>query len=183
MEEEMVNRSIQQKILKRKRRGKFRNTGATHSGNFINTGSGPAPGAMSALYRHKLVDDGVDKWLATKYQGKVYSDEQLIEWNKLRKDNPFPLGEVKSLILSMREQMKKTILDNHFCVINKYFHKVDLFFSADKTCWMFIEMKSLGHEQHIRRSVTFSSKPLAMQALQLSMVEWVETVPLHQSPH
>jgi len=59
----MVNRTIQQKDRKRKMRGKHRK----HSTQFVNTGSGPAPGAVSILYRHKLIDDHVDQYLASKF--------------------------------------------------------------------------------------------------------------------
>jgi len=183
----MVNRNIQQKIVKMKRRGKSR----VYGKQFINTGQGPKIGSVTELYRHKLTDDAVDQWLNTKFPGKVYTDAQLIEHNKHdaekanllgQEANPIPLGEVKSLIIKHQLLMKKTILENHFKVTNKYFHKVDIFFSADKTCWSILEMKSLGSEQFVRRSCIYSSKLLAIQALQLQVVEWVETVPLRRLP-
>src|SRR6266436_6356417 len=135
----MVNRTIQQKDLKRKRRGKFRK----HSTQFINTGSGPAPGAVSALYKHKLIDDKVDNYLAAKFPQKYfYTDDQLIQRNRLNmeksfifneKSNPFPLGEVRLLMRNLQEQMNTLILSNHFKVYNRSWHKIDLFFNATKT--------------------------------------------------
>lgn len=183
----MVNRSIQQKITKMKRRGKTRVFGK----QFINTGQGPKIGAVTELYRHKLVDDAVDKWLNVKFPGKFYTDAQLIEYNKRDKEkafllnekpNPIPLGEVKLLINQLQEQMKKTVLENHWKYTNKFFHKIDIFFSADKTCHCILEMKDLGSERFVRRSCIYSSKSLAIQALQLQAVEWVETVPLRRLP-
>src|SRR6267154_3139407 len=114
----MVNKTIQQKDLKRKRRGKFRK----HSTQFVNTGRGPAPGAVSALYKHKLVNDGVDNYLAAKYPQKYfYTDDQLIQRNRLNhekrfllgeKSNPFPLGEVRLLMRNLQQQMNETIMEN-----------------------------------------------------------------------
>ena len=183
----MVNRTIQQKDRKRKMRGKHRK----HSKQFINTGSGPPPGAVSTLYRHKLIDDDVDNYLAAKYPQKYfYTDDQLIQRNRLNeqksfllgeKSNPFPLGEVKLLMRNLQEQMNATIMENHFKLYNRSWHKIDLFFNATKTCWMMIEMKTLGGENYVRRSCIYSSKPLAIQALRLSAVEWVETVHLLQA--
>src|SRR5258708_13936814 len=91
-----------------------------------------------------------------------------------RKENSIPLAEVKSLLLSLQEKMKQTVMENHLKVINKIHHKIDLFFSADKTCWMMIEQTQFV----VRRSVTYSSQSLARQALRLHAVEWIETVPL-----
>ena len=197
----MVNRTIQQKDRKRKMRGKHRK----HSKQFINTGSGPPPGAVSALYRHKLIDDHVDQYLASKFpQRYFYSDDKLIEHNELEnarvailnkrnaeeiekgnalpeKANTFPLGEVRLLMRNLQEQMNATIMENHFKLYNRSWHKIDLFFNATKTCWMMIEMKTLGGENFVRRSCIYSSKPLAIQALRLSAVEWVETVLLLQA--
>jgi len=186
----MANRVIEQKILKMKRRGKHRVRGK----QFINTGQGPKIGAVSELYRHKLVDSEFDKYLNFIFPGKVYSDKELIERNmlsgkiqvypedvkalrtKLEKDNTIPLAEVKSLLLSMQQRTKQTAMENHFRLVNKLHHRIDLFFSADKTCWCIIEIDILN--RYARRSVTFSSQSLARQALRLQAVEWVETIPL-----
>jgi len=168
----MANRVIEQKILKRKRRGKHR----VYAKQFINTGQGPKIGAVTELYRHKLVDTEFDRYLNFIFPGKIYSDEELIITSNLRKENPIPLAEVKSLLLSMQKRMKHTEMKNHFRLINKLHHRIDLFFSADKTCWSIVEIDILN--RYARRSATFSSQSLARQALRLQAVEWVETVPL-----
>jgi len=159
------------------------------SGKSVSTGV--SSGGLQ-LYKHKLIDDGVDRYLASKFPQKyVYTDDMLIARNSLNKEkssllgeeaNPIPLGEVKLCLRKLQEKLQQTIMDNHFKLYNKSYHKIDLFFNAQKTCWMIVEMKSLGGEQFVRRSETFSSKSLAIQALRLSMVEWVETVSLRRLP-
>jgi hypothetical protein len=184
----MANRTIEQKKIKMKRRGKHR----VYGKQFINTGRGPAPGSVSALYRHKLIEDKVDQYLNAKFPQKYfYSDDALIARNEFdkqkssllgEKENPIPLGEVRAMLIRLQEQMDETVMENHFKLRNTSFHKIDLFFSANKTCWEIIEMKMLGGENFSRRSCVYSSKRLAIQALRLSAVEWVETVPLRRLP-
>lgn len=189
---EMVNRVMAQKALKAKRRGKHR----LRSSQFINTGQGPKIGAMHALYGNNtgntLVRNSVTgaisvkpdlatSWLQQKFPGKKYSDQDLFDRNVLAEmqGNPdlvVPLGKVKSLLHNMQELMQKTILENHFKYVNKPHHTVDIFFSPNKTCWMIVEMKNMISESFIRRSEIYSFKSLAIQALRLQAVEWVETV-------
>lgn len=185
----MPNRSIEAKRLKMKRRGKSRVYGL----QFVNTGSGPAPGAINSLYRHKLVDDGIDLYLAAKFPGRrSYTAEELIARNEFdkekaflmdEKENPVPLGEVKLLLQRLQREMNETVMSNHMKVTNKSYWQQDLFFNASKTCWMIIEMMYFGADRFVRRSETYSSQSLARQALTLQAVRWVETVPLQLAPH
>lgn len=171
----MVNRSIQQKILKMKRRGKSR----VYGKQTINTGSGPVAGSINSMYRHKLVDTQFDHYLNSRFPGyhtsireirlRGQSDKQ--GW---RKEEEIPLGRVYDFLYKLKEELGSTEMKNHF----KVQPWMDLFFSADKTVWRLVETR----ETFIRKSSCFASKSLAIQALQLQVIKWVETVPLPGSP-
>lgn len=171
----MVNRTIQQKQLKMKRRGKSR----VYGKQFINTGQGPKIGSISELYRHKLVDTEYDEYLNSKFPGHYTSRREIIGRGKpdaegFRKEDRIPLGEVYEFLYKLKVELGETEMKNHF----KVQPWMDLFFSPDKTVWMFVETR----ETFIRKSSRFSSKSLAIQALQLRVVKWVETLAVSPLP-
>lgn len=190
----MVNRAIEAKKLKMKRRGKTRRYGL----QIVNTGQGPAAGGIS-LYKHKLVDTAFDKYLNARFPGKFYTDEALQKRNELTRarisletdaekryeleEGLHPLAEVKSMLAEMQELMKQTIFENYFKVKNRPNWTQDVFFSADKNLWCVIEMKDMPGERFVRKSQTYPTKTVALQVLETPLrIRWVETVPLPELP-
>lgn len=214
----MANRTIEQKKVKMRRRGRFRNTGASTEGKqFINTGQGPKIGSVAALYGNntgnRLVRNnktgqisviGVsperEAYLRSRFPGKQYTNKALSDRNEitnvmiaLSKDDILkvdelqwsiiPIVEVHDLLDKLKEQMKQDIKGNFFRYRNlPGLNTIDLFFSPKKDLWMAVEMKDFAGDRFIRVSLSYPSKSLIIQALELSMVRWVETVPLPDSP-
>lgn len=180
----MVNRSIEQKIRKMKRRGRFATfSGKTarfaaridrgridKEGNFVvipvgpihlsktvmSTGRGPDQERMQSYYqRLNSFDEALPKTLGMTFEGKGMTT---------------PMCE---LALKYKELVKEhknmfvRLLDDELATL-------DMFFASGKREFFFVEMDK--RKKTLRRSMVYSKREYAMACLNHNTITWVEAL-------
>lgn len=190
----MVNRTMQAKDLKRKRRGrhKIRSLKTVNSGpNYINTNSGPNREEMSLLKartgntlfrdRHGSINvnrslhpDTIAFWEA-RYPSMKYSKRELKERGLpdeygIRVNNPIPRGEA---LRRADELLAASDITMHYREKKGDTYNLDIFFNAKKTKWFVLETDL--DRRRIRKSGIYPSREV-IKALLPNNIDWVNTI-------
>ena len=180
----MVNRTIEAKKLKRKRRGRY----AKFSGSTVKHSRGDRMKEIS--YLEHIDDDKVRVKTTTVFVGVESFSKQVINTgrgpDKERMQSyydrvptsfePRTLAEVLGLVKDPRYASVwwETPATNKVNLLADDFARLDLYFHG--TDWFFVELDFQA--KIIRRSRDYSSRQTAILRLKLKTILWVEQIPI-----
>lgn len=180
----MVNRTIEAKKLKRKRRGRY----AKFSGSTVKYAKGDQTREIS--YLEHIDDDKVKVVTKTVYVGVQSFSKQVINtgrgpdrermqdyYNRVPTAiEPRTLAEVLGLVKDKRyaQVWWETPATNRVNLLADDFARLDLY--SHGTVWFFVELDF--EKKIIRRSRDYNSRQTAMSFLKLRRILWVEQLPI-----
>lgn len=196
------NRSIEQKILKRKRRNRFaRLSGApSKSGERV----GPTPftedeygntttlktkmvlvGPVSLSKQVVNTGRGPDAVRMQEYYQRIHSYDEALPKTlgftgidtskrviKVGLHGKRTQGDPNELIKKYQEIIRDTPKEMRICLLDDHLARLDLFFNYQQ--WFFVEMDY--RKKSIKRSTIYSSRTMAMKMLEIHNITWVETI-------
>lgn len=154
----MANRTIQAKVLKMRRRGRFK----TFSKGLISTGQGPN-GNVIAEYVARARINPKQAALDARFPGAGGTAPKRVE-----------------VLKKLEKMLNSTPVERSVILFNGRFKRISLYFTEDHTIFFFME-EWIGTDQ-VRRSITYSNRTRAMQVYRAGKVVWVESTTPSQAP-
>lgn len=184
----MVNRSIQQKMLKMKRRNRH----AVFSGATSKFMSERVVTVLDPVYKP---DGSVDEDRMSMKEvripvgrvslsaqvmstGRGPNQERMQEYyqrlNSFDQSLPETLGltgPMKELVENYRRIVNETPKENKVCLINEQAGRLDMFWTFDQVFFVDVDYK----KKTLRRSKIYPNKQVALSLLKMEKITWVET--------